>query len=253
MMESRAAKMTWEELENRAKTIGIAIIPAGTTERHGRHLPMETDAAIAFEVACRTGERSGAVVFPILNYVFLTESTYSSLVKEVCLAVESIGFKKVLFLSGHHENNPVIFNVLKQLFEQKSNERIYCMAHCMTLISQLMPDFIKDRNIGHADFRETSIMLALDERHVHLGLASQPEKIDKKFSGALQSIGVHLVGFREGRINLCHEMDDLRNGGGYGQVQEASKESGEKVLNVLADYLSCVVEEIRKIKLPLDY
>lgn len=41
-MESKVAKMTWDELNDKAKSIGVAIIPAGSTERHGKRLPMKT-------------------------------------------------------------------------------------------------------------------------------------------------------------------------------------------------------------------
>lgn len=260
-MESRAAKMTWDELNDRAKSVGIAILPAGSTERHGKHLPMETDAATVFNVACRIGDRTGAVVFPSLNYgitehpafqgVFVSDDTYSSLVKEVCLGIESLGFKKILLISGHGPNNPCILRVLKQLFEEQPRERIFCLAHFMTLLVQLMPDLIKGRQIGHADFRETSIMLAIDEKHVYPDRVSQSEKITKTFAGGLKSVGVHLIGLGEGRINLCHDIHELTDGGGYGQVEGASKESGEMILNTLADYLSRVIEELKKIKLPL--
>jgi creatinine amidohydrolase len=241
-MESRVAKMTWDELNDRAKSIGVAIIPAGSTERHGKHLSMETDSATAFDVACRVGNRTGAVVFPSLNYgiiehsafqgVFLSHSTYLSLVKEVCLGVESLGFRKILFISGHGPNNPCIFEVLKELFEEKPKGRLFCMAHCMTLINQLMPDFVMGRHTGHSDFRETSIMLAIDEKHVYPERTSGPEKIAKTFAGELQSVGVHLIGLDEGRINLCHDIPELTIDGGYGHVKGATKEQGEKVLTI---------------------
>ena len=262
-MESRVAKMTWDELNDKAKSIGVAIIPAGSIERHGKHLPMETDAATAFDVACRVGARTGAAVFPSLNHgiiehpafqgVFLSDSTYSSLVREVCIGVESLGFKKILFISGHGPNNPCIFKVLKELFEERPRERLFCMAHCMTLVNQLMPDFVVGRHTGHGDFRETSIMLAIDEKHVYQEKASGPEKIAKTFAGVLESVGVHLIGLDEGRISLCHNIHELEIDGGYGQVKGASKVQGEKVLTILADFLSRVIEELHKIILPLDY
>jgi creatinine amidohydrolase len=262
-MESRAAKMTWDELDERAKDIGVAIIPAGATERHGKHLPMETDSATAFEVACRVGDRTGAVVFPTLSYgiiehpafhgVFLSESTYSSLVKEVCLGVESLGFKKILFVSGHGPNNPSILRVLKELFKDEPKGRLFCMAHCMTLVSQLMPDFVKGRLTGHSDFRETSVILAIDEKHVRSKRTSGPERIGKSFAGQLESVGVHLIGLDEGRINLCHNIHELEIEGRYGDVNGASREQGKKVLSVLADFLGRVVDELRKIELPLNY
>jgi len=259
-MEFEAAKMTWQELDDKAKTIGVALIPAGATERHGGHLPMETDSATAFEVSRRVGAKTGAVVFPGLNYgiveypafhgVFLTDTTYTGLVRDVCLGVEALGFKKILFVSGHGPNNACILKVLKELFEQRPKERLFGMVHCMTLINQLMPDFVKGRLIGHSDFRETSIMLAIDGKRVHLQKASTSETIAAPFAGKLTSAGVHLLGLGEGKLNLCHEVDDLEIHGGYGQVQGASQEDGDKILGTLTDFVAEVVDDLRGVELP---
>jgi creatinine amidohydrolase/Fe(II)-dependent formamide hydrolase-like protein len=207
------------------------------------------------------GALTGAVVFPDLNYgmvehpafkgVFLSNTTYSSLVREVCLGVESLGFQKILFISGHGPNNVPILNVLKELYEERPRERLFGMAHCLTLVNQLLPDVIKERPVGHSDFRETSIMLALDESHVQMEKASGPEKIIGPVTGNLQSAGVHLVGIDEGTMNLCHGHEAIERHGAYGRIHDASKEEGEEILETLADFISEVVEELRKIKLPL--
>ena len=260
-MDFEAGKMTWEVLQEKAQDIGVALIPAGTTERHGHHLPMETDAATAYGVACRVGARTGAVVFPNLNYgavehpafrgVFLSNTTYSSLLREVCLGVESLGFQKILFISGHGPNNAPILHVLKELYGERPKERLFGMVHCLTLLNQLMPDFIQDRPIGHGDFRETSIMLAIAESNVQMDKASDPGKIKGSIKGKLESAGVHLIGSGEGKMNICHANEDLEKHGAYGQVSGSSKEEGEKILETLADFISGVVEELRKIDLPL--
>ena len=103
-MTSKVTEMTWDELEGNAKSFGVALIPAGSTERHGKHLPMKTDSATAVEVARRVGDKTGAVVFRSLDYgiiehpafrgVFLSDNTYSSVVKEVCLGVENWDLRK---------------------------------------------------------------------------------------------------------------------------------------------------------------
>lgn len=260
-MEARAAKMTWGELQSRVKKIGVAIIPVGAIERHGNHLPMENDAALAFEVACRVGTRTGAVVFPTLTYgileasvfqgVYLSGNTYSCLVKEVCLGVESLGFRKILFISAHHPNNPFILHVLKELFEEKPKERILSFAHCGSLAAQLLPDLVKSEHGGHAGFRETSVMMAIDEKIVDLSKVSQPAKIAKKFSGGLESADVQVVNFGKAKVTLFHKIDSLKNSAGWGKVEGASEEYGREILSTLSDYLSLFVEELRKIKLPL--
>ena len=45
-MQCEAAKMTWDTLQEKARDIGVALVPAGTTERHGHR------------VGCRPGLRS---------------------------------------------------------------------------------------------------------------------------------------------------------------------------------------------------
>lgn len=262
-MESRAAKMTWGELEKRAKSVGVAIIPGGSTERHGWHLPLGTDAAYACEVADRVGERTGAVVFPPLTYgirettayqgVYLSGNIFSSLVREICSDIESLGFQRILFITAHHENNPFIFDVIKERFNQKPNERIYCIIHCGTLAVQIMPDLVKPEHGGHSGFRETSVMLAIDEELVHLDRASQPKKIHKRFFGELESVDVHVVALREGKgkVILCHNTEELTSAAGYGVIEGTSREYGEKVLEGSVNYISRVVDELKAIELPM--
>lgn len=260
-MITKVTEMTYDELDSKAKNIGVALIPAGSTERHGKHLPMKTDSATATEVARRVGDKTGAVVFPSLDYgilehpafrgVFLSDKTYSSVVKEVCLGVQNLGFKKILFISGHGPNNSCIFKVLKELFDNQPNEHLLGMAHCMTLVNQLIPDFVEGQNLGHSDFVETSVMLAIDEKHVYPERFAGPEKLERLIGKELKIADIHLVGLDRGRIHLLHNNIEMEKHGGYGNVNRASKEQGEKVLSVLVDFLSRVVNELRMIKLPL--
>ena len=75
-MTSMVSDMTWGELDRRAKSIGVAIVPAGSTERHSKHLPMETDSASATEVARRVGDKTGSVVFPCLDYTVMEHPAF---------------------------------------------------------------------------------------------------------------------------------------------------------------------------------
>jgi len=262
-MISNVTEMTYDELDSKAKKIGVALVPAGSLERHGKHLPMKTDSATAFEVARRVGDKTGAVVFPCLDYgitehpafrgVFLSDKTYSSVVKEICLGIQKLGFKKILFISGHGPNNSCIFKVLKELFERQPNQYLLGMAHCMTLVNQLMPNYVADQSLGHSDFVETSVMLAIDEKHVYPERYEGPEKLERIIGKKLRIMDVHLVGLENGRINLFHNNQELELHGGYGNVSNASKESGENVLSVLVDFLSQLVNELHKIEMPLQY
>ena len=49
------ADKTWVELEEYVRKNTLIILPVGTIEQHGRHLPVDTDARIAEEVAKAIG------------------------------------------------------------------------------------------------------------------------------------------------------------------------------------------------------
>ena len=73
MTEHFLERMTWPEVEA-AITAGVdaVLIPIGSTEQHGRHLPLDTDCLIARELcrlAAEAGEDEGVrlLVAPTLN------------------------------------------------------------------------------------------------------------------------------------------------------------------------------------------
>ena len=45
-----------------------AIIPVGSLEQHGAHLPITTDSDIVTEIASRLGKKCGFIVFPTISY-----------------------------------------------------------------------------------------------------------------------------------------------------------------------------------------
>jgi creatinine amidohydrolase len=52
-MSNQFAKMTWPEINQAALEEKVAIIPAGTLEDHGLHLPIDTDVVIANEISTK--------------------------------------------------------------------------------------------------------------------------------------------------------------------------------------------------------
>ena len=60
--------MTWQEAKAAQEAGRVLIIPIGAIEAHGPHLPLATDAIVAFELARRVARRHGAVVAPAMCY-----------------------------------------------------------------------------------------------------------------------------------------------------------------------------------------
>src|SRR5215472_3973656 len=120
-MYYRLHDLTWEDAQRLARPGTVAVIPTGSTEQHGRHLPVEVDSRLVFEVAARAselaGERIDVVLAPLLAYgashhhlefagtMSLSLPTYINVLADLADSLIGFGrFSHVLFLNGHGGN-----------------------------------------------------------------------------------------------------------------------------------------------------
>jgi creatinine amidohydrolase len=117
-------KVLWEEMrrteiEQAAKDDAIVIIPTGSIEQHGAHLPLNTDNITGFTIAKRAAEAIND--FPVLvlpsiwtgyspehmsyaGTITLKFQTYVDVLSQVAACVYAHGFKKILFINSHGGN-----------------------------------------------------------------------------------------------------------------------------------------------------
>ena len=69
-MANRVQEMTWQEVEERIRKFPVAIVPVGSTEQHGYHLPMGTDIYLAETLADMAAKKTGALVYPSINFSY---------------------------------------------------------------------------------------------------------------------------------------------------------------------------------------
>ena len=115
--------LTWPEAQERFKEIDIALLPVGSIEQHGAHLPLDTDSFdaehLSHEVAAACSEPK-PLVLPLISYgvsyhhedfagtISVSPKTLSTLVHEVGLSVAKHGIKKLVILNGHGGNTPAL-------------------------------------------------------------------------------------------------------------------------------------------------
>jgi creatinine amidohydrolase len=126
------SEMSWTEVEQALKERPIALLPVGTTEAHGPHLPITTDTVIAVELARRTVvklKQRGlhALVAPPVTFsvsqlgaefpgtVSLSPETAAALVRDVALALGK-KFRAVALVSVNQE--PANLDALKKGAEE---------------------------------------------------------------------------------------------------------------------------------------
>lgn len=117
----RMAELTRPEYESRVGS-RVVILPVGSTEQHGPHLPLGADALQVDEIAVRVAREVDAIVAPTLPYGYrsgarsgggeIFSGTTSLSAKALTLAVRDIlqalvrhGARRILVLDGHYENN----------------------------------------------------------------------------------------------------------------------------------------------------
>jgi creatinine amidohydrolase len=72
MDKSLMQNLTWKEYQEKIES-SFLIIPVGSTEQHGYHLPLGVDTVIAENFALRIAEKTGGVVAPTLNYGYKSQ------------------------------------------------------------------------------------------------------------------------------------------------------------------------------------
>lgn len=154
-----------------------AIIPVGSLEQHGEHLPVSTDALIAEYIAHQVAANVGAFVLPVIAYgvsfehapmfnVSVKDSTLSSLVRDACASLAENGIKDIVIINGHHGN----MGALKGIGRLKvgASVRVLHYWHFM------------EQELGHAGDAETSLILAIAPELVHMERAKAGSKKPSK-------------------------------------------------------------------------
>jgi creatinine amidohydrolase len=217
----------------------IAIVPVGSTEAHGPHLPLATDSIISTEMARRgamklAGRGDLAVLFPTQHYVVtdwarefpgtlgLSREAATAVVLEVCVGAHAMGFPHVVLTNAHLEQDNVL--ALREV-AARFVER--------TGASLCFPDVTRRRNaerLGeefrsgscHAGRYETSLVLAVRPELVRMPVASAlPEVFVPMHERAREGA----TSFREAGLVAAY----------CGAPALASAEEGEALFEVLSN------------------
>jgi creatinine amidohydrolase len=162
------ADLAWPEVAGRAAAGALLVLPIGSTEQHGPHLPLSTDADIAVALCERlAAARDDVLIAPVLGYgssgehagfagtLSIGQDALALVVLELCRSA-ALTFRAVLLVSAHGGNADPVGSAADQLRAE---------GHDIAVFS---PRWEGD---PHAGVTETSMMLALRSDAVHLEYA----------------------------------------------------------------------------------
>jgi creatinine amidohydrolase len=203
-------ELTWPEAKARFDANAVVIVPIGAASKaHGPHLPLKTDALTARALAQGVIGRLDVVAAPVVGFGYypaftsfagsqhLAAGTFKALVRELVGNFRAHHVKRIALINtGVSTERP--------LDELESEQGDLLVLHMRT-IGQAAEVLIENKEGGHADERETSVMLALDPRGVRMDRL--------KLEGSFEATGAtgdpaRATSFKGERL-LAARVDDL--------------------------------------------
>ena len=233
------------EIAAQLKTSPLVILPAGSIEQHGPHLPTGTDIFAATVISHAVAERMDGLVLPSTPFgvtpmhmpfegtITLTPETYMRVVTETCVSTATHGAKSLLILNWHEGNIPSLAIAAEALHRD----------HGMTVLT-VQGCYVAEELYGHScnglthgGEIEALAVLAYRPDLVHL------DRIDYSSD--------HSHGHRMDRLRRTRSyqpvLTDIRSiapTGWFGSPQHATAEKG---MRMLADIADAIAEEAAEI------
>jgi len=173
---------SWKEAEELIKdSKGVAIIPVGSIEQHGCHLPVGTDSYVAITLAEEAAERTNALLVPPVWFgwsphhmvlpgtITIRPEVLIDLTYDIIASLKQHGADKIILINGHRIVNIIWMQVAaeKAQRELKVTVKIFDPAY-------MSKDIVGELGfgaVGHAEEVETSHMMCQYPELVHLELA----------------------------------------------------------------------------------
>jgi len=246
--------LTWEEINQAAALKKVVVLPIGSIQQHGPHLPVDTDELIVTSLALAAGERQPEkmLVAPTIPYSYCLEAmdfpgtvsvaskTFMSFCVSVVKGFAYHGFDHILLLNGFPRNDNLIELVGRQINLETD---AICASTTWTSLLTIDPEFNKswrESNFpgsAHADEFETSVYLALDAISVDMSKAVDEIPSDGPSPFVFED---HFGG---GSVYLPTWTSVRSTSGVMGQPTKAKVEKGKRIFEeAVSQFLEIITE-----------
>ena len=209
------------------------IIPLGSTEQHGPHLPVSTDTIIAEYFANQltkkipsyslSGIPSG-VSFehrPFFN-ISISNDLLSELLSQICISLGENGFNQIIIINGHRGNMGVVQYIPQKVERINSKVRVFGINYWHLI----------EREFDHGGFVETSLMLAIAPKLVQMHKAKSGYLNKKMLHSTYTTFLSNTSSFK------------ITRNGVLGDPRKATKEEGKKIISITMKNLVRTLKEL---------
>ena len=256
-------EMTWLEVREAINAGAIAVVPVGSIENHGPHLPLDTDSVIAFEIAKAAVQKASpgvrAIVLPPICYgysemhmafpgtITARDANLTNYLEDVCMSLVRHGIKKIVILNGHGGNRGALQFASRRVLNKTGALVATVPLPFYNLISKKKLAEVCTSEKGgvcHGGEFETSIYLALHPELVNMDLAVKhiPSFEESRFLSRDPRIP-HPV-----QATLWSKTENLSKTGAIGDALAATAEKGRRLLEITAQNLAEFLMEFSKME-----
>jgi len=253
---SLATKTRTEIADVATQSGSVLVVPVGSIEQHGHHLPVATDTLLADAIAERGAERVSdeqptLVAPPVwtgysphhlsLGGTLTTDADrLVGLLEDVADSAAELGFDAVLLVNGHGGNGPVVDLAVSTIGEEHPDLEVTGVTYFE--LAEPFADEIRDSDTGgmaHGGEFETSLLL-----HLYPDLVREDETEGTYLDEPYDRGGQDLL--EGGPVNSYTEFEEYSESGAIGDPDLASAEKGEELFDRLGDELADVLRTVHE-------
>lgn len=253
--EIRLEALSYPEVEQLDRGRSVVLIPTGSIEQHGPHLPLDTDAFLATEVAFAAARHARSVgpvlVTPTVSYglsehhmafpgtLTLQPTTFASQVENICASLIRHGFNRLLIVNGHGGNSASLAVLIQQLgFDWDGWFAFLNYWDAARDVVEQVRDSPQG-GMGHSGEFETSLMMHLRPDQV------RTEHIQRGIVQPLyDSHSLDLL--IKGPLTAHWKTHELSNSGVMGAPDLANAEKGSHLFDACVEGIAEIIEELRQ-------
>lgn len=233
-------RISWWQARQLFQGTKVALIPVGSTEQHGPHLPLGTDFLTAQALAQAVAQDLNIICTPVVpigvsehhrqfwGTLWVSPETFRRYMKEIAQSIASHGVRRIVFVNGHGGNNASLQEICREL----RTENIFAVVWAWWLdpeVQRLTQELFRSRGT-HAGAIETSIIWAID-----------PGLVDRsQFEPAARGASEIYATSRDG-AQLPLDTIDFSQSGATLDPREASQDAGHKIFQRACERLKALV------------
>lgn len=254
-MTNQLENMTWIDVRDKVKDRDTILVPIGSVEVEGPHLPLGVDSIVAGHVANAVAAQTGLVVAPLIpasysewhkrfpGTITIKMETMLEVLRQYCHCLIACGFKRFLFINTHVGNDTPIFVLGTELRDQTGI--LVGMVNLWQMANEAAKNMPLDEKVFlHAGEIMTSVMLAIRPDLVDMQKAVA--EYVQSGSDALTQKGSYSAVHKNHTYFMYRFSDESTSSGTMGDPSKASAEKGRLIIDHWVTNIVSFVHEFEK-------